>query len=159
MATWAASLFEQGVISGSVWDFEKIFTIEAGATRSFSVQSGAIAPIIFSLLINTDITDALLQGYEDESPTGGTILTPQKYNRNSSEDPLSIVTDNVTFTPTTTPFKEAAFFGSRFSVSTYGGQVGTLIKKNTTTVYSLTNNDSGTRNCYVELVLGESVIF
>lgn len=159
MATWAASLFEQGVISGSVWESGQTFSLLAGADRSFSITSGDIAPILFSLQINSEVEDGLLEVFEDEAPTGGTILPLQKYNRNSADDPTIVLTDNVTFTPSTDPFKTATLIGARFSGSTFGGQVGFLLKKNSTTVFRFTNNDTGTRVSYVEIVLGESRLF
>ena len=159
MATWAASFYEQAILSGRIWYVDTTLTILTGATASFAIDTGDIAPAIVGINIDTTILLGSFEVYESETYTGGTPATIHRINRNSAQVNVTTIQEGVTFTPTTDPIRDVPILGTRGEISVFDGSIGLVLKKNDTTIGRITNDDAQTKVVFMSLIFGESGLF
>jgi len=159
MATWAATFEEQSVLAGRLWYIDKTFVLPATSSVSIALASGDTAPAIVALNIDTNILVGDMEVFEDEAFTGGTSVIIHRVNRNAAQTVKTIITENVTFTPTTSPIREVPIIGTRNEINGFTGNIGLILKKNANTILRITNNDPQTKTIFLNLVFGESDLF
>lgn len=113
MATWAASFYEQAILSGRLWYVDTTFTILAGASAAFAIDTGSIAPGITGINIDTTILLGSFEVFESESYTGGVPSIIHRVNRNAAQVNVTTMNEGVIFTPTTDPIRDVPILGTR----------------------------------------------